>query len=53
MSSVPPNQDQTSHSWTERDYKAHEATYMAFVKGVALFAGHVAVILLLMAYFLV
>ena len=41
MNSLPPNQNQTSRAWTERDYKAHDATYMAVVKGVALFAGHV------------
>jgi hypothetical protein len=53
MTSLERNQNQTSHSWTEQDYKIHEATYMVFVKGVAIFSAHVVVILLLMAYFLV
>ncbi len=38
--------------WTEEDDARHEATYRGFLKGVALFTAHVAVILLVLAYVL-
>lgn len=34
------------------DYRYHETTYKGFVLGVALFTAHVAVVLVLMAIFL-
>jgi hypothetical protein len=45
---LPPQ----GEAWTEEDDARHEATYRAFVKGVALFTAHTAVILLVLAYVL-
>ena len=39
-------------SWTGDDYAEHVVTYRGFTRGVISFIGAVAVVLILMAYFL-
>jgi hypothetical protein len=40
----------TSEPAQPGDFADHQRTYRAFVRGVAVFAAHVAVILLILAY---
>lgn len=42
----------TSDRDFDDDYRYHETTYKGFVLGVALFSAHVAVVLVLMAIYL-
>jgi hypothetical protein len=50
---VDQEEDDMQLSNPSPDYQEHVQTYRSFVRGVAIFVAHAAIILILMAYFLV